>query len=374
MNLDPRPHYSNAEKHAFYESAAKRFKAELRLRGGTAAVHIENKNDEVFWWKVLHDAYPQGRFRFISGSRSISGNMTSGCTQCLQYRDFLDKHFWIAIDSDYRYLSEEPDIDAKHFILQTYTYSFENHFCFWKNCQRVTDAYDANDEPHDENSPEAELLQQMQASTAHDEENTAQPEEPAVDDFSFDDEDNSTNDSRDGKENATDDDNDELDEAATSRHDTRFDWKYFFETYSRQVYPLLVWQMYLREVSPDAFPQATFHRLITLPVGAHSFENNGISVLRVLKIRCHKFLAHLKRSYPDADNTWFEARCNAMGVRRDNCYLFVRGHQLYDMVVRIGARIHRKFEKEMLKELCFDEYEEIRKIKEDVLSIVAPKK
>jgi hypothetical protein len=44
------------------------------------------------------------------------------------------------------------------------------------------------------------------------------------------------------------------------------------------------------------------------------------------------------------------------------------------MVVRIGARIHRKFEKEMLKELCFDEYEEIRKIKEDVLSIVAPKK
>ena len=97
-------------------------------------------------------------------------------------------------------------------------------------------------------------------------------------------------------------------------------------------------------------------------------------MLRVLKIRCHKFLAHLKRSYPDADNTWFEARCNAMGVRRDNCYLFVRGHQLYDMVVRIGARIHRKFEKEMLKELCFDEYEEIRKIKEDVLSIVAPKK
>ena len=364
MNLDPRPHFTNAEKHAFYESAAKRFKAELRMRGGTAAVHIENKNDEVFWWKVLHDAYPQGKFRFISGSRSISGNMTSGCTQCLQYRDFLDRNFWIAIDSDYRYLSEEPDIDAKHYILQTYTYSFENHFCFWKNCQRVTDATSESTETHDENSPEAELLQQMQAST-NPEAQAAQSEAQA-EEFEFDNEDI-------GEDESTND-RDELDEAGTARNDTPFDWKFFFETYSRQVYPLLVWQMYLREVSPDAFPQATFHRLITLPVGAHSFENNGISVLRVLKIRCHKFLNHLKRSYPDADNTWFEARCNAMGVRRDNCYLFVRGHQLYDMVVRIGARLNRKFEKEMLKELCFDEYEEIRKIKEDVLSIVAPKK
>ena len=351
MNLDPRPHYSNAEKHAFYESAAKRFKAELRLRGDTAAVHIENKNDEVFWWKVLHEAYPKGRFRFISGSRSISGNMTSGCTQCLQYRDFLDRHFWIAIDSDYRYLSEEPNIDAKHFILQTYTYSFENHFCFWKNCQRVTDSSIEKEEIHDENSPEAELLQQMQAKIS-------EPEESAADDFVFDDADD------------TKTDNDDLDEATEIRQDTRFDWKFFFETYSRQVYPLLVWQLYLREVSPDAFPQATFHRLITLPVGAHSAENNGISVLRVLKIRCHKFLAHLKRTYPDADNTWFEARCNAMGVRRDNCYLFVRGHQLYDLVVRIGSRLQRKFEKEMLKNLCFDEYEEIRKIRDDVHSIL----
>ena len=354
MNLDPRPHYSNAEKHAFYESAAKRFKAELRLRGGTAAVHIENKNDEVFWWKVLHDAYPQGKFRFISGSRSINGNITSGCTQCLQYRDFLDRHFWIAIDSDYRYLSEEPDIDAKHFILQTYTYSFENHFCFWKNCQRVTDADVPNAEPYDENSPEAELLQQMQAKPS-------EQEDAANDNFDFDGDDDPKTDM------------DDLNEDVTARKDTRFDWKYFFETYSRQVYPLMVWQLYLREVSPEAFPQGTFHRLITLPIGAHAAENNGLSVLRVLKMRCHKFLAHLKRSYPDADNTWFEARCNAMGVRRDNCYLFVRGHQLYDTVVRIGVRLHRKFEKEMLKELCFDEYEEIRKIKEDVQSILKPK-
>lgn len=357
MNLDPKPHYSNSEKYAFYESAAKRFKAELRMRGGTAAVHLENKNDEVFWGKILHEAYPKGRFRFISSSRSISGNMTSGCTQCLQYRDFLDKHFWIAIDSDYRYLSEEPDIDAKHFILQTYTYSFENHFCYWKNCQRVTDSDLPDDQILDDNSPEMELLQQAQK--------TSTPPEYDDDD---DDEDIVIDDNEPDPDEAT-----EEEEGAPHKL-TKFNWKTFLENYSHLVYPLLVWQLYLQEVDPDAFPQGVFHRLLALPVGPKSLKKNGASILRVLQTRCQKFIAHLERTYPDADTTWFEARCNAQGVTRKNCYLFVRGHQLYDMVVTQGAKLHHKFEKELLKQLYYEDYIEIRKIKEDILSIVKPKK
>ena len=110
---------NQTEKLRFYEVAAKRFKAEVRLYGAIAAIHIEDKNDEVFWGKVLRYVYPEGKFRFISSSRSASGNITRGCTQCMQYHEFLDKRLWIAIDSDYRYLGEEPGIDAKHFVLQT---------------------------------------------------------------------------------------------------------------------------------------------------------------------------------------------------------------------------------------------------------------
>ena len=40
------------EKHRFYEIASRRFKAELKLYGATAAIHLENKNDEMFWGKV----------------------------------------------------------------------------------------------------------------------------------------------------------------------------------------------------------------------------------------------------------------------------------------------------------------------------------
>lgn len=269
----------------------------MRLTGATAAIHIENKNDEVFWGKVLHEFYPQGKFRFIAASRNISGNMTCGCTQCLQYKSFLDRKLWIAIDSDYRYLTEERDIDASHYVLQTYTYSFENHFCYPKNCQRA--AVPADD-----------------------------------------------------------------DQRAQESHG--FSFANFLRSYSKIVYPLLVWQLYLQNVDPEAFPKSVFHRLLTLPVGQRSLERDGEPVLQVLKERTHKLLAHLKRTYPEADTTWFEERCHAQGVRRDNCYLYVRGHQLYDLIVLQGHKMNRRFEKELLKELCFDEYDEIRKIRQDL--------
>lgn len=316
MNTSPRPHYTEDEKHNFYASAAKRFKAELKLYGGTAVIHLENKNDELFWGKVLNEAYPQGKFRFISASRSISGNITSGCTQCLQYRAFLDQKFWIAIDSDYRYLSEEQDIDAKHYILQTYTYSFENHFCYWENCQRAAEAIDYTNSSSNSNI----------SATSSAEIPTPTP--------------------------------------------PNYNWKRFLENYSRVVYPLLVWQMYLQGVNPEAFPKSVFHRLLSLPIGPRSAENDGEPLLQVLKDRCHKFLTHLKRTYPDADNTWFEARCNAQGVRRDNSYLFVRGHQLYDMIVLQGRKLNRHFERELTKEICFGKYEEITKIHNDIITIL----
>lgn len=308
MNLEPRPHASNDEKHAFYESAAKRFKAECRLTGATAAIHLENKNDEIFWGKVLHEAYPQGKFRFIAASRSFSGNMTAGCTQCLQYRDFLDRRFLIAIDSDYRYLTEESGIDARHYILQTYTYSFENHFCYYKNCQHAIDVVKEEDKPAEEESEKKPL--------------------------------------------------------------TEFSFEKFLKEYSRAVYPLLVWQLYLKEVGEDAFPQKVFHRLLALPLGHRSIYNNGDSVLRLLRERCSKLLKHLKQTYPDADTTWYEARCNAQGVHRDNCYLFVRGHQLYDMIVAQGTRFNKHFEKVLTSQLFFGEYDEISKIHQDILSIM----
>lgn len=304
MNHDSRHIYSDEEKYNFYKLAAKRFKAETKLYGYAAAIHLENKNDEVFWGKVLKKIYPDKKFRFISSSRSVSGNITCGCTQCLQYKDFLSERFWIAIDSDYRYLNQQRDIDANHFILQTYTYSFENHFCFADNVNRA----------------ETETCGSLV-----------------------------------------------------------IDFRRFLLDYSHIVYPLMVWQLYLQGISQEAFPQKVFHRMLNLTLGAKATENNGASVLLQLKERARKMETHFRHQYPDADPTWYEARCQDLGVHRDNCYLFVRGHQLYDLIVALGTRIRqvqkqkepelregRSFEHCLNDQLCFGQYDEIRRLLDDV--------
>lgn len=294
------------EKHRFYESAAKRFKAELKLYGATAAIHLENKNDEVFWSRVMRKAYPQGKFRFIASSRSHTGNDTCGCTQCLQYLDFLDEKFWIAIDSDYRYLGEEWFMHPKYFVLQTYVYSFENHLCFSANMNRA--------------------LQQTVA--------------PYKIDFDFD---------------------------------------AFLKEYSFIIYPIMVWQLYLADIDPDAFPKSVFHRMLNIKVPGDFYKKNGDSVLDILRDRSRKFQLALKKRYPDADYTWHEARCNELGVRRDNAYLFVRGHNLYDLVEYMGRKLVSRcrehhpdlqggasFESNLNRYNSFGQYPEIIKLVEDV--------
>lgn len=121
----------------------------LRCR---AAIHVENKDDIVFWETIFHHFRPRDRFHFIAGSRNENGRETKGVTQCLKYLHYLNPSFFICIDSDYRYLLQERKINIQHYVFQTYTYSFENHHCYGNKlndvCFQVTqlpnDIFDFN--------------------------------------------------------------------------------------------------------------------------------------------------------------------------------------------------------------------------------------
>lgn len=130
----------NKERH--FANAAKRFALDAKIFRCRAAVHVEDKDDIVFWSRVLKHFRPGDHFHFIAGSRNEYGHETSGVTQCLKYFDYLSPDFFICIDSDYRYLLREKKIDVEHYVLQTYTYSFENHHCYAEGlegvCCRVT--------------------------------------------------------------------------------------------------------------------------------------------------------------------------------------------------------------------------------------------
>ena len=93
-----------------------------------ACVHLEDKDDIMFWNTMLQSRRA-GKYHFITHSKSQSGKETTGSTQCLRFRPYLNRRFFIGIDSDMRYLLQEPDVDAAHFVCQTYTYSWENHYC-----------------------------------------------------------------------------------------------------------------------------------------------------------------------------------------------------------------------------------------------------
>jgi hypothetical protein len=92
-------------------------------------------------------------------------------------------------------------------------------------------------------------------------------------------------------------------------------------------------------------------------------------------------------------------------VKRDNCYLFVRGHQLYDLIVNIGERLRQEAKRDarcttgksrhadpgktelatgngrnattgkvgdrsfvyyLESNLCYGEYDEIRRVADDI--------
>lgn len=102
----------------------------------TASVHLEHKADERFWDAVLQ-ANHRGQYNYIYESRAEKdGNPTSGVDQCLRYKPYLSKTFFVCIDSDLRYLQQETGIDAEHYIFQTYTYSWENHYCLAEQIQQ----------------------------------------------------------------------------------------------------------------------------------------------------------------------------------------------------------------------------------------------
>lgn len=107
----------------------------LMQSGVVASVHLEDGDDKDFWDAMLQTQHP-GRYYFITHSRSPKGFDTKGCEQCLKYRPYLSKRFFICIDSDMRYLLQEPNLDASNYVCQTYTYSWENHYCEASALQR----------------------------------------------------------------------------------------------------------------------------------------------------------------------------------------------------------------------------------------------
>lgn len=77
-----------ADKRDFYAKAAKGLAASARLYNVDAVVHVEDTDDIWFWQQCLSQ-YRTGHYKFMRATTNEKGTSTTGCTQCLKYKDFL---------------------------------------------------------------------------------------------------------------------------------------------------------------------------------------------------------------------------------------------------------------------------------------------
>lgn len=253
-------------KIAFYKNVADDYKAALLSNKCRAVIHLENITDKEFWYKVFKQAYPQEEFYFVPYSRTPSGNIGSGSAMCLVYKNFLDLKMGVAIDSDLRYLTQEPEMNAQYFILQTYTYSFENHLCF-------TDRLNA------------------------------------------------------------------LSKKVCGLENTLFDFSIFLLAYSKEVYPLFLLFLYDLKQPVRALAHKEFQKLLSFPYMTDRIKNNGTCIINELRKRVTSEITRLKSVYPSYNETVEIAKYTPLGLSEENAYLYVRGHDLYDLIAELGEAV-----------------------------------
>lgn len=284
----------DADKRAFYELQREGVAASTLMYGVDSIVHVEDK-DDIWFWQQLLAKYRGGRYKFKPATINEKGNRNTGCTQCLKYKGFLSQKFFICIDSDLRYLLEEG-ISAEDGILQTYTYSWENHCAFASQLQQTFDKYTHK-----------------------------------------------------GKE---------------------FDFSVFLSGYSEVVYEAFLLMLYQLKNGLTEFDRDKFRTIISLQYRRGDEKNNGKQFLDRLSLDLQTATKNIKDTcgFNMADESvYYETK----GLRKENVYLYVRGHCLYNSLVSIGKKLCEgtgmDFEQNILKNaLAFEQYDAISRIKADI--------
>lgn len=213
----------------------------------------------------------------------------------MKYKGFLSQKFFICIDSDLRYLLDEA-ISAEDGILQTYTYSWENHCAFASQLQQTFDKYTHK-----------------------------------------------------GKE---------------------FDFSVFLSGYSEVVYEAFLLMLYQLKNGLTEFDRDKFRTIISLQYRRGDEKNNGKQFLDRLSLDLQTATKNIKDTcgFNMADESvYYETK----GLRKENVYLYVRGHCLYNSLVSIGKKLCEgtgmDFEQNILKNaLAFEQYDAISRIKADI--------
>lgn len=268
-------------------------------------VYVENEDDVPFWKHIFDQFEIPTAITPSTHEKDEKSGLTRGKQNVLRFANQANKDFVLCVDSDYDYLLDgatelSREIKENPFVFQTYTYSIENYKCFAEGLHQVVVEATLND-------------QQV------------------------------------------------------------FDFVGFMERYSEIVYELFLYSFYYRKKylveaelnrwqevnSPkESFSIREFGETISIPTQVN-IHGAGTPELTELQEVITERLAAL----PKIEDTILDSlkrELAELGLESCNTYLFVRGHNIYDNVIRMF--INQVFE--YLKKQKFEEYNELAKTDE----------
>lgn len=109
---------------------------------------VEDRADIRFWEQMVQPLAQGKRVKFFPyGVRG--SNRVTGKSYILKSIPVANAHYILCVDSDFDYLLERDGLSATRYVLQTYTYSWENHHCFAESLQEKWSEFSAGCLPFD---------------------------------------------------------------------------------------------------------------------------------------------------------------------------------------------------------------------------------
>lgn len=125
---------TNSQLNAFEAAVARNISAGTILAGYDICFRVEDTADIVFWQKLLSPFIRDKKVKFFpfvqNGNKRISGK-----SYIMKHQSQANASYILCVDSDLDRILDKENFDAEHHILQTYTYSWENHYCWHESLQ-----------------------------------------------------------------------------------------------------------------------------------------------------------------------------------------------------------------------------------------------
>lgn len=289
---------TNKQLDKFEAAIARNISAGTFLTGYDICFRVEDAVDIAFWQKLLSPRIRGMKVKFFpfvkSGSKRITGK-----SYIMKHQSQANARYILCVDSDLDWILGKENFNAEHYILQTYTYSWENHHCWHESLQSAWLPWQKN---------------------------------------------------------------------------LSFDFSVFLTSLSSVIYDAFVVLLTKKKLSHKDFTLDALCNAIDKVQGnqKESLLNNGEGILSAIAENIsHKLSGTLSETTEDIQGTI--QRFDEIGINRSNCYLYMQGHSIFNLVSRIGkALLDESFEYQVLNPsfLVDSEYQELNSIKRDISQVI----